>query len=114
MALNEFAEEVLRLAADERVHCRIGDVPQDMQVDPERMSRAVVNLIDNALKFSAPDAPVELRVDPGKQRVGRRTVGRLAISVLDRGPGVAEEDRKRMFEPFEQGGEQLTSAPGGT
>jgi signal transduction histidine kinase len=37
----------------------------------------------------------------------------MAISVLDRGCGVAEEDRERIFAPFEQGGEPLTSKPRG-
>jgi len=54
--------------------------------------RAVVNLIENAVKYSPPGAPIEI----GVRRVGDQ----LVISVADRGIGVREEDRERIFEPF--------------
>lgn len=54
--------------------------------------RAVVNLIENAAKYSAPDAPIDI----GVRRVGER----LVISVADRGIGVREGDREQIFEPF--------------
>lgn len=54
--------------------------------------RAVVNLIENAAKYSAPDAPIDISV--------RRMGERLVISVADRGIGVREQDREQIFEPF--------------
>ena len=54
--------------------------------------RVVVNLIENAVKYSAPDAPIQL----GVHRKGEQ----LVISVADRGIGVGAEDRERIFEPF--------------
>jgi two-component system sensor histidine kinase KdpD len=54
--------------------------------------RAIVNLIENAVKYSAPDSPIEIGV--------RRAGSQLAISVADRGVGVSAEDRERIFEPF--------------
>jgi len=54
--------------------------------------RALVNLIENALKYSPPTEPVELRV--------KREGGWLLFSVLDRGPGIPEGERERIFEPF--------------
>jgi two-component system sensor histidine kinase KdpD len=54
--------------------------------------RAVVNLIENAVKYSAPDTPIEI----GVHRQGEH----LVISVADRGVGVKAEDRERIFEPF--------------
>jgi len=54
--------------------------------------RAVVNLVENAVKYSAPDAPIDIGV--------RRMGGKLVISVADRGSGVSEQDRERIFEPF--------------
>ena len=54
--------------------------------------RALVNLIENALKYSPADTPVEL----GAVRCGDR----LEFRVADRGPGVAESERLRVFEPF--------------
>ena len=54
--------------------------------------RAVVNLIENAAKYSAAGEPVEL--------AARRDDQWLLFVVSDRGPGVPEEERERIFEPF--------------
>jgi two-component system sensor histidine kinase KdpD len=54
--------------------------------------RAIVNLIENAVKYSAPDAPIDIGV--------RRVTDMLVISVADRGVGVCERDREQIFEPF--------------
>jgi two-component system sensor histidine kinase MprB len=52
------------------------------------LDRAVSNLVDNALKFSPAGEPVEI------------TVRGARIEVADRGPGVADEDRTRVFDRF--------------
>ena len=52
------------------------------------LARAVSNLLDNAVKFSPAGSPVDVTVAAG------------AIAVADRGPGVAPEDRDRIFDRF--------------
>ena len=52
------------------------------------LDRAVSNLLDNALKFSPPDQPVTVTVHGGR------------VEVADCGPGVAAEDRDRVFDRF--------------
>ena len=69
----------------DRVEVTMGD-SKPLRVDAERLARAIHNLIDNALK--ADGGKVEVRVD-----------GRV-ITVRDHGPGIAESDRARIFEPF--------------
>jgi two-component system, OmpR family, sensor histidine kinase KdpD len=54
--------------------------------------RVIVNLIENAVKYSAPDAPIDIGV--------HRADDKLVVSVADRGAGVSEQDRERIFEPF--------------
>ena len=54
--------------------------------------RALVNLIENALKYSPSEHPVDVSV--------RRTGEWLRFSVADRGTGVAPDERERIFEPF--------------
>jgi two-component system sensor histidine kinase KdpD len=54
--------------------------------------RILVNLLDNAAKYSPADSVVDVRV--------RRRADRLVIDVMDRGPGVAEAERERIFESF--------------
>lgn len=57
--------------------------------------RALVNLIENALKYSPAGLPVEVEVD--------REGDRLAFAVRDRGPGVPPTEREHMWEPFHRG-----------
>jgi two-component system sensor histidine kinase KdpD len=54
--------------------------------------RALVNLLENAAKYSPPGSPIAIRA--------RQEGAWLRISVLDRGPGVPAEERERIFEPF--------------
>jgi two-component system, OmpR family, sensor histidine kinase KdpD len=54
--------------------------------------RVVVNLLDNAAKYSPPGTAIDVRV--------RRQDDRLTIDVMDRGAGVAVTERDRIFEPF--------------
>jgi len=62
--------------------------------------RALVNLIENAAKYSPPSTAIELSA----QRDGLW----LAFAVADRGPGVLASERDRIFEPFYR---RLTTAP---
>ncbi len=54
--------------------------------------RILVNLIENAVKYSPPGSPIDLAV--GSEE------GMLTLSVADRGPGIPGPERERVFEPF--------------
>ncbi|MGE0443375.1 MAG: ATP-binding protein [Gemmatimonadales bacterium] len=54
--------------------------------------RILVNLIENAHKYSPREAPIDLAVSVDG--------GDIVMAVMDRGPGVAESERERIFEPF--------------
>jgi two-component system sensor histidine kinase MprB len=62
--------------------------PTEVRVDPVLLERAVSNLLDNAVKYSPPGAPIEVTVRDGE------------VIVSDHGPGVAEEDMSRIFDRF--------------
>ena len=62
--------------------------PTQVRVDPVLLERAVSNLLDNAIKYSPPGAPIEVSVRDGE------------VVVADHGPGVAEEDIPRIFDRF--------------
>ncbi len=81
--------------------------------DPARLARALANLLDNALKFGPAAEPVELQVAPCVLGRPGGAVAGVAFAVLDRGPGLAEEDVERAFAAFEQGGDPLTGKPSG-
>jgi two-component system sensor histidine kinase KdpD len=60
------------------------------------------NLVDNALKYSPTEAPVEILV--------RQQAGQVLLAVRDRGPGVAPSWRERVFDVFQRGASALPSA----
>jgi two-component system, OmpR family, phosphate regulon sensor histidine kinase PhoR len=70
------------------------DVPE-LLIDERAVEIAVINLVDNALKY-APDGK---RVSV----VVKSDSGGAEVRVADRGPGIAPEDRKRIFDRFVRG-----------
>ena len=64
------------------------------KVDPERLSELLIILLDNAVKYSPPGSEIDLEA-------GMRD-GEVTIAVLDRGRGIREDDRERVFERFYQ------------
>jgi two-component system phosphate regulon sensor histidine kinase PhoR len=67
----------------------------ELLLDERAVEIAVINLVDNALKY-APDG----------KRIGvavKAVAGGAEVSVSDQGPGIAPEDRKRIFQRFVRG-----------
>jgi len=60
--------------------------------DGAQLQRVIVNVVENALKFSPPDAPVEVAVGLAPDRV--------TIAVADHGPGIPAAEVPSVFEPF--------------
>jgi two-component system, OmpR family, sensor histidine kinase KdpD len=75
------------------------ELPQVM-VDPPLMERVIANVTANALRYSPGGSPPMLTASASGDRVELR--------VVDRGPGVAHDDRDRMFAPFERLGDTGT------
>lgn len=71
--------------------------PPDLAVlaDRGRLHQVVVNLLDNAARHSPPDTDVRV--------IGRSDNGGIMIEVRDEGPGIAAEDRDRVFHRFTRG-----------
>jgi signal transduction histidine kinase len=71
--------------------------------DPHRVDQIMVNLLNNAIKFSSRGARIEIRLE--RKRQGEDGSGEGAWTCLvveDQGPGIAEDQRERIFEPFVQ------------
>jgi two-component system sensor histidine kinase KdpD len=60
--------------------------------DLAQSQRALVNLLENAIKYGPPDEPIELWI----AHIGDR----VRLTVADRGPGIPEEESALIFEPF--------------
>jgi len=62
----------------------------------ELLHSAIENVVRNAIRYSKPGAPVEIRLS-----CGQAAAGRIAeISVRDHGPGVPEDELANLFRPF--------------
>ena len=83
----------VRLAHGTGVSVRLNDVtPATVKGDPAVLRRAVLNLVENALKYTPAGGKVELSLTSGE--------GHAAITVEDTGIGIAPPDQERIFEPF--------------
>jgi signal transduction histidine kinase len=67
------------------------DVPQ-VVADPDRLERVLMNLVSNALKYSARETDVWLNVTKAENEV--------IISVVDRGVGIAPQDLDMVFDRY--------------
>jgi signal transduction histidine kinase len=75
--------------------------------DPDRVRRAIEQLLDNAAKFTASGGVVGIRAR-------RLPSGQFELCVADTGPGIPEDALERLFEPFYQVDGSPTRAHGGT
>jgi two-component system, OmpR family, sensor histidine kinase KdpD len=66
-----------------------------VQADAAQLERVFSNLLENAVKFSPPGAPVRI--------TGGAAAGRVTVRVTDRGRGIPAQQRGRVFEPFFRG-----------
>jgi signal transduction histidine kinase len=81
-------------AGDPRVRVAAPPDLPPVHLAPGAARRVLEELLDNALRFSEPPAPVVVAIEP--------TAEGLEVRVIDRGPGIAPEARGRIFDPLEQ------------
>lgn len=98
VALLPLVQGLLREHGDRLSAARIqvevaADLPL-LSADPRRVEQVLLNLLENAQKFSPPEAPIALRAE----RQGREVV----VAVSDSGPGIPPAERERVFERFYQ------------
>lgn len=96
----EFENRGIRLVED------VAPGPLKGVGDPDRLGRALDQLLDNAAKFTPRGGTVLVRVGPHSET-------QFEVSVSDSGPGVPEEVKTRVFEPFFQADGSVTRSYGG-
>jgi two-component system sensor histidine kinase KdpD len=90
-ALDDLVRETID-HLDARGRIVLAAEPVLVRVDAVQIERVVANLIENALTFSPPEAPVHVRI--------AATSSEAIVRVVDQGSGVAEGELERVFEPF--------------
>ena len=92
--LKRLRKTIEGLAGAGNLHVRI-DVPQDLplvRADGSRLREIILNLVDNAAKYTPPDGHIKVSA--------RARNDLVEVSVSDTGLGIPEEVRDRIFEPF--------------
>ena len=90
-----------------------GGVPRRIMTDPLRLKQILVNLVGNAVKFTAKGRVTVVVGWEGEGARGPRT-GTLRIAVRDTGIGMSAEQVTRLFQPFTQADDSMTRKYGGT
>ena len=86
------AQALEQLAAADRVALALPAETAVVEVDAIQVERVLVNLLENALKFSPPGEAVHVRVTTTRSEV--------IVRIVDRGPGIPPSELERIFEPF--------------
>lgn len=95
--VQDAVDETWAAAVEKRIPitARLGDRPALVRGDRQLLARAVANLLTNAVKFSAPGAAVTIDC--------ARRGDRWAVSVTDRGAGIAAQNQAGLFQRFRRG-----------
>lgn len=104
--LESVAQAMAGVPGADRLHMSL-DPTESLLVgsfDLVHSTRALSNLVANALAYGARDTPVDV--------TARRDGEWLAFTVEDRGPGIPDTDRERIFEPFQRGSGMPADARG--
>ena len=97
VTLSELVEKAIGLlpSAGERVAVAPMEHLPKLRCDPRYVLQVFAHVIDNAIRFSPEDQPVEIRAEVNDHR-------NLVVRVSDKGPGLTNTDRARAFDLFEK------------
>jgi two-component system phosphate regulon sensor histidine kinase PhoR len=96
------------LAQEKGITLKQGLSAGEAVVDADAIQQALVNLLDNAIKFSPPGTAITVTLACDEERDTWR------LSVSDQGPGIPKEEQSRIFERFYRPGDELRRETQGT
>ncbi len=105
----KIASQVSRMGRTLRVSCSAAARDALVRVDVDYLTQIVINLVDNAIKFSANAHRQDIEISCDQQREDAVTV-----TVRDYGPGVPKDQMKKIFELFYRSESALTRETTGT
>jgi two-component system, OmpR family, sensor kinase len=107
--LNNIGEQMTPMAEQREVSVRVENRgPVMVKAEPDRLKQVILNLVDNALRYTPRGG--EVRLTAGYDTEG----GMARIEVQDTGPGIPAEDLPRIFDRFYRGDPSRTRASGNT
>ncbi len=92
-------EELQPIATDLEIHMEafVSESVPAAYIDVSKIERVLLNLVDNALKFTPEDGHVQIRAG-----LWDGAPGMLLVEVADDGPGIPDDYKKRIFDQFQQ------------
>lgn len=105
---NDLVEEVVMMAkkySDRTITIESEIYPIEIKTDYSRFKQVLLNLIDNAIKYSDADTPIIFKLD--------RFQDRAIIQVCDKGYGIPLQQQARIFERFYRVDESRSHTTGG-
>jgi signal transduction histidine kinase len=109
MMLNTLVVEVAHMSqkvSHRQINLLVTDEDVITYADQDRLQQVLINLVDNAIKYSAPDQAVDLVLEKTEQQA--------VIHVRDRGMGISLAHQQRIFERFYRVDEAMTRSRDGT
>ncbi len=110
----QFAIDMLQHQADEKnIYIKfvtIGDLPEYILGDPLRFRQSLLNILNNAVKFTA-EGGVTITVTVSQEVALQASI---TINIEDTGIGMSDEQRNKIFQPFMQADTSTTRRYGGT
>ncbi|MER6304222.1 sensor histidine kinase KdpD [Kitasatospora sp. NPDC001539] len=100
--LDEVVPWALGGVAPESVRLEVPETLPMVRADGGLLERALANLVENAVKYSPDGVKVLVKADALEQPGGP---GRVELRIVDRGPGVPEDAKERIFAPFQRYGD---------
>ena len=107
--LDDLVEEVTNMArqySNRQIKIETGKSLLEVKADRNRLKQVLINLVDNAVKYSPPEQPVIIKLSQVNQKA--------IIQVRDQGIGIPLPDQARIFERFYRVDEARSRSTGGT
>lgn len=116
LRVDELVDSVLQMLSgrviEKEIHTDVSiDASVSVRADRRLLRQVLLNLLSNAVKYSPPGETISIRVSDGDSDGGAAMV---RITVCDRGPGIPEEHKERIFSEFYQIDQPRDIGLGGT
>lgn len=93
-AVRDICDQAQRLSTGQEITCEIADDLPHVRADSDRLRQIMLNLVDNALKYTSPPGQVVLSATTGDSGAS------IALAVRDHGGGIAPEALPHVFDRF--------------